>query len=112
MDIEEWIRDDADLVVDAKIIIHLGSLIPSNLIASHITFVIVLDNLLPPNTGSGFYLFCESYSPVEASHEFSDCVFAAFTWDACVLPEEGELFPPPASEPGSGGVTLLGPEWR
>lgn len=108
MDIEERIRDDADLVVNAKIIIHLGSLIPSNLIASHITFVIVLDNLLPPNTGSGFNLFRKTYHPAVSGHDVFALEAAAVT-RAAEAPSEGPDVSPPGSTLDAGGVTLLGP---
>lgn len=108
MDIEEWIRDDADLVVNAKIIIHLGSLIPSNLIASHITFVIVLDNLLPPNTGSGFNLFRKTYHPAVSGHDVFASEDAAVT-RAAEASLEGCCVSPPGSTLDAGGVTLLGP---
>jgi hypothetical protein len=112
MHIEERIRDDADLVVNAKIIIHLGSLIPSNLIASHVTFVIALDNLLPPNPGSSFYLFCESHSPVETSHDFLLVEAPVVTRVTGVSSERSDSVSPPVSGPVTGGVTLLGPKWR
>ena len=108
MHVEKRIPVDADLVVNAEIIISPGSFTPTCLITSHFAFVSALGNLFPPNTGSGFNLFRETYHPAVSGHGFPVPEAPAVTLFAGASLERGDV-PPPGSEPGSGGVTLLGP---
>ena len=70
MHVEKRIPDNADLVVNAEIIISPGSFTPTCLITSHFAFVSALGNLFPPNTGSGFNLFRETNHPAVSGHDF------------------------------------------
>lgn len=69
MHVEKRIPDNADLVVDAKIIIGPGPFTPTCLITSHIAFISALGNLFPPNTGSGFNLFRKTDHPAVSGHD-------------------------------------------
>lgn len=109
MHVEKRIPDNADLVVNAEIIISPGSFTPTCLITSHFTFVSALGNLFPPNTGSGFNLFRKTNHPAVSSHDFFDVEALAVTRAAGASSERSETFSPPALSSITGGVTLLGP---
>lgn len=79
MHVEKRIPDNADLVVNAEIIISPGSFTPTCLITSHFAFVSALGNLFPPNTGSGFNLFRETNHPAVSSHGSSVSEASAVT---------------------------------
>lgn len=112
MHIEEGIPNDADLVIDTKIVIRPGSLIPTCLISSHVAFVSAFDDALPPNTRCGFDLLRESNQSTISCHDFLAVEALAFTRDVEVSSERSEV-PPSDSvgspDSGSDGVTLLGP---